>query len=382
MTTCPVCDSALADSITLASSAAGDAVTTRICGGCTLALTGTVAFALDAGYRARACSDDVALRYEADDGSVQRLDLAGRTQLAHARAQDLLRAVAALRSPRRVRVLQIGGRDVAGIQTLAADARVNAVALEPWLPWARTARSSGVEVQSSSLERWRARGRFDLVVESDVLPHLADPVAHLEGIAKRLSATGVALIEVPNLLQAVGIAADDVLSAVRRCWFTPRALATACRRAGLAPFFMVADDRLRVWCRRAAPQAGVVPGPTAQEVAEAVWGNDLRVQLKRALAKVGGTATAMRMAAAIHARCTHAAVRADLALEIANAAERSSDLETAATWLATSLQDRRDPAVVAMLERVHALRDRVGAMWAAMPAANDPMPNERFRLPS
>ncbi|MBX7081291.1 MAG: class I SAM-dependent methyltransferase [Nannocystaceae bacterium] len=375
MTPCPACGTNPSDSwIALASTAAGDPVPTQLCPGCTLARTGTAGFGLDAGYRARVCTDDHAMRLEADDGRIVTVQGSERDRVVRGRIDDLLQALAAARQGRRVRVLQIGLRDPMPAEAIEKLPHVNVLALEPWQPWAAAARARGLAVQQRALEAMTGRGRFDLVVEHDVLPHLPDPIAHLQAIAARLSSGGVAVIEVPNLLHAMGNAADEVLSPLRAWAFTPRALATACRRAGLQPFFMHADQRLRVLCRRGAPQHGSVPGPSAREVAEAVWGNDLRLQLKRALAQVGATAAALRTAAAIHGRCTIAAVRADLALEIANAYERNSDLDSTAAWLATSLRDRPDAAVSRMLEQVEALRERVAAVWSAMPAANDPMP--------
>ena len=249
--------------------------------------------------------------------------------------------------------------------------RAKVVALEPWLPWARRARERGLDVDCETLESWRRRGSFDVVIEHDLLTHLADPLEHLRAIAARLADGGVASIEVPNLLAAVGISHEDVLSGARPWWFTARALVSLCKRAGLAPFFLAADERLRVLCRRAAPDAAVPPGPDANEVAQIVWGNDLRLQLKRALAQVGTAPQSLRAAAAIHAKCSHANVRADLAIEIANACERRSDLDSAAHWLQQSLRDRDDSEVTQTLERLQQVRGKITQVWCAEVAAND-----------
>lgn len=370
---CPACDTPASESSLLLSriAAGGDPVMTLVCPRCTLAQTGRAAFSSGAGYRARLCSRDPFEAIEQDDGYLVAAGDVRREALRRARLDDLEHALAASGRRRRARVLQIGARDE---ELLArANDRLNAkvIALEPWLPWAQRARTRGLACDASTLEAWRRRGSFDVIVEHDLLTHLADPCEHLRTIASRLAEGGVALIEVPNLLVATGVSHEHVLSAARPWWFTPRALVALCKRAGLAPFFLAADERLRVLCRRAAPNALVPPGPDAHEVAQIVWGNDLRLQLKRALASVGAAPQSLRAAAAIHARCSHANVRADLAIEIANACERCSDLDNAAHWLQQSLRDRADDEVQRTLARLCEVREKIAQIWTAEVAAND-----------
>lgn len=371
---CPVCSATFGpDWWMLSRYAAGDPIATHVCPGCTLAWTGRPWFRTDAGYRARVCSRDAGALLEGDDGRVGPGPTEHRRAIEQARLGDLERAVAAIAGHRRLRVLQIGLRDPSPLLALRRRHRVNAVAIEPWAPWAQTARSHDLDVHQRPLEGWRRRGTFDLIVEHDVLPHLCDPMEHLGAIAGRLAPAGVAVIEVPNLLQAVG-STDEVLTTGRPFWFTPRALTSACKRAGLLPFHLATDERLRVWCRRAAPIASTLPGPSACDVVDTVRGNDLRLQLKRALFRTGATPTAIQMAAAIHARCSHPGVRADLAIEIASACERGSDLESATRWLEASQRDRPDPEVVRTLVAIAQVRRSVEDVWAELPAANGPMP--------
>jgi Methyltransferase domain len=361
--------------------AAGEPAMTLICPRCTLAQTGRAAFNAGAGYRARLCSRDPFDRSEQDDGSIADAPASRRHALLAARLDDVEHALAASGKARRARVLHIGTRDGELLARARARLRIKPIALEPWLPWAQQARALDLEVDTSTLEGWRRRGTFDLIIEHDLLPHLADPLEHLRAIAARLSETGVAVLEVPNLLVATGISHEHVLSPTRPFWFTARALVGLCKRAGLAPFFLAADERLRVLCRRAPPNGCVPPGPDAHEVAQIVWGNDLRLQLKRALSNVGAAPGSIRAAAAIHSRCSHKGVRADLALEIANACERCSDLENATHWLQLALLDRDDSEVERTLARLCEVRERIVQIWHEEAAANDDA-SAAFRLAS
>lgn len=381
---CPVCGTAFGSDWWLLGRhvAGGEPIATHVCPGCTLAWTGRPWFRVDAGYRARVCSRDAAVLVEGDDGRIAPGPAEHRQAVAAARTTDLERAFAAVHSHRRLRVLQVGARDPSWLTAARRGRRVNAMAVEPWAPWAQAARAVDIEVHQRPLEGWRRRGSFDLIVEHDVLPHLCEPMPHLQAIAARLAPQGVALIEVPNLLQATGAAAQDILTTGRPFWYTPRALVTACKRAGLAPFQLAADERLRVWCRPSAPLAVNASGPSAEDVVETVGGNDLRLHLKRALFRMGATPAAMQLAATIHGRCSRAPVRADLAIEIATACERSSDLDGAAYWLEVSLRDRADVDVARTLATLQAVRRRVQSMWIELPAANGPMASAPLRLVS
>jgi len=370
---CPVCNTPFGSAWwLLARHASGtEPIATHVCPECTLAWTGRPTFRPDAGYRARVWSTDPSARVEDDDGQVRAGSIEHRHAMSLARIADLRRAFGAVRSRRRIRALQVGVRDGGLLQAARRGMRVNAVALEPWAPWANAARASDNDVHQSTLEDWRKRGAFDLIVEHDLLPHLCDPMAHLRAIAARLAPDGVALIDVPNLLRAVGTSSEDVLSTARPMWFTPRALVTACKRAGLAPFHLDADERVRIMCRPAAPLAVTVPGVSADDVVETVRGNDVRLALKRALFRAGATPVALHLASQIHARCSRPALRADLAIEIATACERSSDFDAAAHWLVVAQQDRFDPEVSTTLDTLERVRDRMRTVWTDIPSANE-----------
>lgn len=374
---CPACDEPMSDAWVLLSrrAARGEIVATRICPRCTLVCTGRPDHRPEAGYRARLCAPMVLGCEEHDDGMFSPPGSLGLARIDDARTADLERALSMTSAHRRSpRVLHVGTRDGRWLALVKRRFHVNAVALEPWRPWADAAGERGLKVQRACVEGWRTRTQFDIVVEHDLLPLLSDPAGHLRHLAARLAPGGVLLVEVPNFLRAPGITSEYALALDRPNWFTPRALVALCRRAGLVVTALVADERLRVFCHAAAPSACVPPGPSAEDVAEATWGNDLRLQLKRALAKVGATPAAVAAAAEIHGRCSLPAIRADLAIEIANACERGGDFESAAMWIASSLRDRPDPDVEQVLARLGAVRRRIAEVWAATPAANDAGP--------
>lgn len=371
---CPVCAVPFDSSWpVLAARAGAEPVASHVCPGCTTSWTGRPWFRDATGYRARVCTSDAAAAIEDDDGRIRVATGDTHRRIVLSRASDVLRAIDDVQSHRRIRLLQIGTRDAEPVALAVRQRRVNPMALEPWRPWANAARELGIDAQPQVLEQWKRRGSFDVIVEHDLLPHLCDPMAHLRAIAARLSPHGVALIEVPNLLRAAGSSESEILRTLRPFWFTPRALVTACKRAGLAAFRLTVDERLRVWCRKAEPQAVTVPGPSAQDVLAAVHGNDLRLHLKRALLQTGATPRAIAMAATIHRRCSVANTRADLAIEIATACERGSDLDAAAAWLIASLRDRNDSEVRITLANIDRVRERASAVWNALPAANGPM---------
>lgn len=371
---CPVCAVPFDSSWPMLARIAGrEPIASHVCPGCTLSWTGRPWFRDATGYRARVCTSDAAVLVEDDEGRIREATGDAHRRIVLSRATDVLRAIDDVQSHRRVRLLQVGSRDAEPVALAARQRRVNPMALEPWRPWAARARELGLDAHQNVLEQWKRRGSFDVIVEHDVLPHLCDPMAHLRAIAARLSPNGVALIEVPNLLAAAGQSESEVMHTLRPFWFTPRALVTACKRAGLAAFRLTVDERVRVWCRRAEPQAVTIPGPPAQDVVATVHGNDLRLHLKRALLQTGATPRAIAMAAMIHRKCTIADTRADLAIEIATACERGSDLDAAAAWLLASLRDRDDAEVRITLANIDRIRDRVSAMWTSMPAANGPM---------
>lgn len=374
---CPVCAAPFEDEwLLLQRIAASEPITTHLCPRCTVARTGRPSYDADAGYRARVCAFDPTALLEGDDGMVTRTAPQLRQRL-----DDLGQALAAIEleaAGSRARVLHIGASDGTFLAAARHRFRLQTVGLEPWRPWAKSARERGLDVHATTLERWRGRRRFDVIVEHGLLAHLCDPLAHLRRIAARLQPRGIAVIEVPNLLATAGLAVE-VLSAQRPYTFTPRALVTACKRAGLVPIFAVAQQQLVLLCRPAtAASECVSPGPTAGDVAQVVWGNDLRIELKRALAATGATPAALATATRVHARCAYSPARADLAIEIANACERDSDLDAAALWLAASLRDRPDPEVETTLRHLDEVRHRIAIMLRT-PAANGPV---RARLAS
>lgn len=347
---------------------------TRICPRCTLACTGAVTRPSNdaAFYRARVYAGAPAsMLVEDERGRIVAPTPADHRTRLRERMLLLRHAVAAAGVDGAPSILHVGS----GEGLLLAVARrvfggADVQGLEPWQPWRSSARAREIPTDACTLETWATQRRFDLVVDVDVLPHLPDPVAHLRAVADRLLPGGVALVAVPNLLGVTGDLANDVLRGDSPRVFTPRALATACRRAGLMPFVVMGGPELRMLCRRAACSDAIVSGPDAMSVAHEAWGNDLRLSIKQALAEHGPTPRVLRTAAKVHARCPSPGARADIAIEIAVHCERCSDYEGAAAWLQRSLEDRADPEVEATLGQV---RQVLASVRAAFCGENEAM---------
>lgn len=341
---CPVCRLSLSDAwIVLDPPPAAEP--TRVCPRCTAVVRFASATPDD---RQREADMRV---HEDDDGAIHAADLGARTRI-HRERLDMLQPHLAGRSAP-ADVLDVACRDGAMLRALTGQHRTRAVALETHPRWHRRAHGRGLDVRTTALEAWSTTQTFDLVLACDTLPYLAEPVRHLERVAARLRPGGLALVVVPNLLGEPADFRRDILGGPRRVNFTPRALVTACLRAGLQPVEVQADREIRVLCRPAAPTDRVVEaGPDALAVAHAVWGDDLRRGIKIALAQHGPTREVMRVVARTHRHAPTPASRAAIAVEIAAAFERRSAYDDAARWLRRSLADQPDAQVEATLAMV------------------------------
>jgi SAM-dependent methyltransferase len=323
---------------------------------------------LEAMYRARIWSGyPLSLLWEDDRGAIHGPNLERRLARYRERIVDVRQALAGRSS--RPRVLEVGCRDAFLLESLRASLPIDTEGLEIWSPWRQQAQHRGVAVHNTTLENWADKERFDVVVDCDLLCHLPEPVEHLRHVAERLAPGGLAIIEVPNLLGVQGDLLRHVLRSDSPLAFTPRALITACRRAGLLPIRMHKGTEIRLTCRRIVPdESAVTAGPDAPTVAHLAWGNDLRRGVKRALAQTGPTRETLRMAARVYRRCPYAASRADIAIEIAAQCERCSDYDQATKWLSRSLADRQDPEVEATLAQLQRLAATVRYVTAPQPA--------------
>jgi SAM-dependent methyltransferase len=371
---CPICTTAFGEHWLLLSRRARheEPIESRICPRCTLVRTGgCLPRDNDASfYRARVYAGAPAsMLVEDAHGRIAAPKEHDHRSRLRERVLAMRHALAAASVDLRPSILHVGSGDgmlLAVARSVFGGADV--LGLEPWQPWRAAARQRDVPTAAATLETWPTERKFDVVLDLDLLPHLPDPVAHLRAIAHRLHGSGVAMIAVPNLLGVTGDLAGDVLRGDSPHGFTPRALATACRRAGLLPFVITAGPELRMLCRREEVSEAIVAGPDAMSVAHGAWGNDLRLSIKRALAEHGPTPRLLRTAAVVHRRCPSPSARADIAIEIAVHCERCSDYEQAAAWLVRSLDDRADAEVEATLGQLRGVIESVRAAWAGATA--------------
>jgi|GEM_PF-2751829 len=271
-------------------------------------------------------------------------------------------------------ILHVGCGQGEFTRDVAATVSCKVMGLEPVSLWNRQATDNGINTIAHPLEQWRLGDSprcFDVIVEHHLLEHLHDPRTHLRCVAARLAPGGIALIEVPNLLESHQTLEGEFLRPFHENVFTPRGLATLCRKAGLEPFHALLGTDLRIVCRRSevGETRQVFPGPDSQSVAQAAWSNDLRISLKRGLATKGTTTQMLTLAKRVHSGCSWPAGRADIAIEVAVAFEKTEQLSEACSWLRRSLRDRNDPEVRLLLRKIESVhRRRKVATATSMPA--------------
>lgn len=232
---------------------------------------------------------------------------------------------------------------------------VDVLGLEPWKAWYEAAVAADVPTLDLAPELLDGARKFDVILEHHLLMRVPEPRAHLRCLAERLDEHGILVIEVPNLLAAPRPLEDGYLSITRPHLFTARALKNLCRKVGLVTVHCTEGTELRVFCRHARPgetdEARVVDGPRVRDVVDVIQGNDLRIKLKRGLTLRGPVPELLTMARKIIDASRWPPARADIAIEVARALERSKDYRGAAFWLRESLDHRTDPEVACMAVR-------------------------------
>jgi SAM-dependent methyltransferase len=131
-----------------------------------------------------------------------------------------------------LRVLEIGS----GTGYLLAQLRdrgATVLGIEPGAHGQAGAREHGVEIVHDFFPSEKVTGLFDLIVLSNVLEHLEDPVEFLRGLPAQLAPDGRVIIGVPD--EAAYIASGDVSTLFHEHWsyFDRRTLENTARLAGL-----------------------------------------------------------------------------------------------------------------------------------------------------
>ena len=257
---------------------------------------------------------------------------------------------------RPLEVLHVGSGEGALLSLVTARLEgAETTGMEPMMTWGTAANEAGVKTLDIVPELADGEQQYDLVAEHHLLHRMPEPRRHLRALAALVREGGRLVLEVPNLLHAPRPLSDGYLSAFRPHLFTARSLRTMCARAGLTVVHLDEGSELRVICtpmpRGERGPREVAPGPSSIAVFEAVRCNDLRIRLKRALAKQGPTPEIMRVGMRAHEACRWRPGRADLAIELAAALERAKRWDEAAAWLRRSLLDRKDPDVACMAIR-------------------------------
>ena len=174
---------------------------------------------------------------------------------------------------------------------------------------------------------------MDIVAEFDLLDHFADPVAHLQALARLMKPTGHLVLGVSNIENCVGMLHPHRLRRDAPVGLTRRSLRAACTAAGLDAWIWDDGATMFAVCERGdvAPEAAV-PGEAAA-VALALTENDGRLLLKRVLAEHGPTDAALRVAGVAARGCRTPRCYAELCRDVAAACERGGRIELAAQWL-------------------------------------------------
>ncbi len=312
----------------------------RVCESCTCVFFGATVPRLEDCYRARVWGGPPRAEFaEREDGSIGRATPAARSARTAAKLHALrgaLRRGSALSAS----VLDVGCRD--GVFASAARERFRGLelaALEPWLPWRDEAVARGLNVTAAIAESVEG-GSVDIVTEFDLLDHFADPVAHLQALARLMKPSGHLVLGVSSIERCAGMLHPHRLRRDAPVGLTRRSLRAACTAAGLDAQIWEDGPTLFAVCERGevtpeAPAAG-----EAAALALAFEENDGRLHLKRVLAQHGPTDAALRVAGVAARGCRTPRCYAALCWDVAAACERGGRVELAAQWSAHADEGR------------------------------------------
>ncbi|MHA6694008.1 class I SAM-dependent methyltransferase [Homoserinimonas sp. A520] len=136
------------------------------------------------------------------------------------------------RDVRGLRVLEIGS-GTGYLLSQLRDRGADVLGVEPGAHGQEGARQHGIEIIHDFFPSPRVTGRFDLIVLSNVLEHLEDPVEFLRRLPDHLAVDGAMVIGVPD--EDAYITSGDVSTLFHEHWsyFDRRTLENTARLAGL-----------------------------------------------------------------------------------------------------------------------------------------------------
>lgn len=173
-------------------------------------------------------------------------------------------------------VLEIGSNDGTFLQAVRRHG-ARGLGVDPAAAPAAVAAAAGLDTVTAFFDRGVAealradRGRFDVVVGTNVLAHVPDPNELVSGMAAVLAPGGRIVLEVPALERLVAAGAIDTIYHEHHAVFSARALTALARRHGLRIDALERVDvhggSWRVRLVRGADRAMLPPGPTAADLA-------------------------------------------------------------------------------------------------------------------
>jgi len=181
-----------------------------------------------------------------------------------ASAAELFRRLVMAELPPPASILDIG-TGTGGMAGRLRDAGYQVTGIEPDAEMAAEAAARGLQVHPTTFEDWSPPDtRYEGVLMSNVLEHLAEPLEVLRKIKSLLAPAGRLFIEVPNI-QRPKTSYRRTLQLVHRWYFCPGSLGYLLGLAGLAP---VVERVFRLDClqvvaghaREGAALPAVAPG--------------------------------------------------------------------------------------------------------------------------